>query len=79
MVYREVHRLELRELLRNWQARESIRTIAGSTGLARDTVDEYLSAAEELGITLSGPAATDESHREEGGGREATGYPWRRG
>jgi transposase len=60
MVYREVHRLELRELLRRWQAGESIRTIARVTGLARNTVGKYLSAAEGLGLSLSGSPATDD-------------------
>lgn len=60
MVYREVHRLELRELLRRWQAGESIRTIARATGLARNTVGKYLSAAEGIGLAVSGPPATDD-------------------
>lgn len=60
MVYREVHRMELRELLRRWQAGQSIRAIARATGLARNTVGKYLSAAEALGLTVSGPPATDD-------------------
>ncbi|MGI5837958.1 MAG: helix-turn-helix domain-containing protein [Chloroflexota bacterium] len=60
MVYREVHRVELRELLRRWQAGESIRTIARAMGLARNTVGKYLKAAEALGLTVSGPPATDD-------------------
>lgn len=60
MVYREVHRLELRELLRRWQAGDSVRAIARATGLARNTVDKYLKAAEELGIAVSGPPANDD-------------------
>lgn len=60
MVYREVHRMELRELLRRWQAGQSIRAIAQATGLARNTVGKYLSAAEALGLTISGPPASDD-------------------
>lgn len=60
MVYREVHRMELRELLRRWQAGQSIRAIARATGLARNTIGKYLSAAEALGLTVSGPPATDD-------------------
>jgi len=60
MVYREVHRVELRELLRRWQAGESTRTIARATGIARNTVDKYLKAAESLGLSSSGSPPTDE-------------------
>lgn len=60
MVYREVHRVELQELLRRWQVGESIRTIARATGLARNTVGKYLKAAEALGLTVSGPPATED-------------------
>lgn len=60
MVYREVHRMELRELLRRWQAGQSIRMIARATGLARNTVGKYISAAETLGLTISGPPASDD-------------------
>ncbi len=60
MVYREVHRMELRELLRRWQAGQSIRMIARTTGLARNTVGKYISAAEALGLTISGPPASDD-------------------
>ncbi|MGI5837306.1 MAG: IS21 family transposase [Chloroflexota bacterium] len=52
--------MELRELLRRWQAGESIRAIARSTGLARNTVNKYLAAAEALGLTPSGIPATDD-------------------
>ena len=60
MVYREVHRVELQELLRRWQVGESIRTIALATGLARNTVGKYLKAAKALGLTVSGPPATED-------------------
>mgnify|MGYP005852898267 CR=1 FL=1 len=60
MVYREVHRMELRELLRRWQAGESARAIARATSLARNTVGKYLDAAESLGLTPSGPEPTED-------------------
>lgn len=60
MVYREVHRVELRELIRRWQAGESTRAIAVGLGIARNTVDKYLRTAEKLGLVVSGPSPTDE-------------------
>ena len=37
MGYREVNRVELQEVIRRWQARESGRRIAKTTGFARNT------------------------------------------
>lgn len=45
MAFREVHRMEVVEVLRRWQQGESKRSIARATGLSRNTVDKYLSAA----------------------------------
>ena len=60
MVYREVHRVELRELIRRWQAGESNRAIAAGIGVARNTVDKYVKTAEDLGLTVSGPPPAEE-------------------
>jgi transposase len=60
MGYREVGLVELVEILRRWQAGESGRGIAHSTGLARDTVGKYLREAGRLGIAPHGPPPTDE-------------------
>ncbi len=59
MGYREVTRVELTELIRRWQAGGSTRAVARGIGLARNTVDKYLKAAEELGLTVSGPSPTE--------------------
>lgn len=51
MGYREVGLMQVVEVLRRWQAQQSIRTIAQATGLARNSVRKYLRAAAELGLT----------------------------
>ena len=60
MAYKEVFRVEIVEVIRRWQAGESQRHIAEGTGLARDTVAKYVSAAEALGVARDGPAASEE-------------------
>jgi transposase len=52
--------MQVVEILRRWQARESIRAIAQSTGLARNSVRRYLRAAAELGLSPHGPPATND-------------------
>ena len=44
MGYREVHRMEIGEVIRRWQMGESQRAIAQALGLSRDTVAKYLRA-----------------------------------
>jgi transposase len=56
MGYRELHRMEIEEVVRRWQAQESQRAIARATGLARATVKKYLAGAVGLGLRASGPA-----------------------
>jgi predicted transcriptional regulator len=55
MGYRELHRMEIQEVVRRWQAQESQRAIARATGLARETVKKYLAAAISLGLSATGP------------------------
>jgi transposase len=55
MGYRELHRMEIEEVVRRWQAQESQRAIARATGLARETVKKYLAAAIGLGLSATGP------------------------
>ena len=57
MGYREVHRVEIGEVIRRWQAGESRRAIARGTGLSRTTVDKYLLQARAAGIEQAGPPA----------------------
>jgi transposase len=59
MAFREVGLIQVADILRRWQAGDSARTIARSTGLARDTVGKYLHAARRLGLTAQGPPPTN--------------------
>ena len=60
MAYKEVFRVEILEVIRRWQLGESRRQIASGTGLSKDTVGKYISAAEGLGVSLDGPAPGEE-------------------
>ncbi len=60
MGYKEVLRVEISEVIRRWQAGESRRHIASGTGLSKDTVGRYISAAETLGIAREGPGPDEE-------------------
>src|SRR5215471_6201387 len=59
MGYRELHRMEIEEVVRRWQVQESQRAIARATGLARETVKKYLAAAIGMGLSATGPPPTD--------------------
>ena len=59
MGYRELHRMEIEEVVRRWQVKESQRAIARATGLARETVKKYLAAAISLGLSATGPPPTE--------------------
>jgi transposase len=59
MGYRELHRMEIEEVVRRWQVNESQRAIARATGLARETVKKYLAAADDLGLSATGPPPTE--------------------
>ncbi len=52
--------MEIKEIIRRWQAGNSQRRIAASTGLSRDTVRKYLAAAQAEGIAQGGPAPTED-------------------
>jgi transposase len=60
MAYQEVSRVEIKEVLRHWQAGGSQRAIARSTGLSRTTVRKYILAAKQGGLEQSGPSPTEE-------------------
>ena len=68
MAYKEVHRVEISEVIRRWQAGNSQRSIATGTGLSRETVRRYLAAAQEAGVAQEGPAATADQLRRVGVG-----------
>jgi hypothetical protein len=59
MGYRELHRMEIEEVVRRWQVNESQRAIARATGLARETVKKYVAAAGDLGLSATGPPPTE--------------------
>src|SRR2546421_1956753 len=59
MGYRELHRMEIEEVVRRWQVQESQRAIARATGLARETVKKYLAAAISLGLSATGPPPSE--------------------
>ena len=69
MAYKEVHRVEISEVIRRWQAGNSQRSKATGTGLSRETVrrcaevplptqGQALAAGQEAGVAQEGPAAT---------------------
>ena len=52
--------MEIQEVIRRWQARNSLRQIASGTGLSRDTVRKYVAAAQSEGIAQDGPTPGEE-------------------
>ena len=60
MAYREVHRVESRDIIRRWQAGFSQRRIASGTGLSRVTVRRYIEAAEAAGLRPGGPEPSEQ-------------------
>src|SRR5438874_10315887 len=60
MGYRELSRMEIIEVVRQWQTGVSQRGIARATGLARETVKKYLAAAGTLGLRANGPPPNEE-------------------
>ena len=60
MAYREVPRMEIKEIIRRWQAGEVPGQIASGTGLSRNTVRKYVAAARAEGIARDGLAPDEE-------------------
>ena len=52
--------MEIKEIIRRWQAGYTQRRIAAGTGLSRDTVRKYLAAARAEGVARDGPAPTED-------------------
>ena len=50
MSFRELHMIDVREVLRRWQAGQSARAIARESGTDRKTVVRYVGAAEACGL-----------------------------
>ena len=59
MGHKEVLRVNISEVTQRWQAGNSRRRIASGTGLSKDTVGRYISAAEALAMSREGPAPTE--------------------
>ena len=51
--------IEIREVLRRWQAGQSIREIAREGGVDRKTARRYVQAAEQCGVPRDGAAVSD--------------------
>lgn len=59
MAYKEVFRVEITEVIRQWQAGRGVREIAEATGLARNTTRKYILQAESCGVARDGPPPTE--------------------
>ncbi|MDP2935032.1 MAG: IS21 family transposase [Dehalococcoidia bacterium] len=60
MVFKEVSRVEISELIRRWQAtKDSNRQLSRATGLSRSTVQKYIHAALACGLQRDGPPPTE--------------------
>jgi transposase len=55
--YREVHMVEVREVVRLWSQGESLRSISRLTGLDRKTVRRYVKAAQQSGCQVGETAS----------------------
>ena len=54
MVFREVSVIEIREVLRSWQAGAGLRTVAAQAGVDRKTARRYVEAAVAAGLARDG-------------------------
>jgi transposase len=59
MVYKEVFRVEIEEIIRQWQAGRSVRAITRSTGISRNTISKYLLTAQSYGLVRDGKPPTE--------------------
>ena len=59
MAYRELHVLEIKEVLRLWSKGRGYRTVARATGTNRRTVRRYVEAAIAAGLVRGGDALDD--------------------
>jgi predicted DNA-binding transcriptional regulator len=59
MVYKEVSRVEIEEVIRQWQAGRGVREITRSTGISRNTIRKYLLTAQSCGLVRGGVPPTD--------------------
>jgi predicted transcriptional regulator len=59
MAYKEVSRVEITEVIRQWQAGRGIREVTRSTGISRNTIRKYILTAQSCGLVRDGPPPTD--------------------
>ena len=59
MAFKKVSRVEVTEIIRRWQANNSLRGLARSTGLSRKTVRKNIQAAETCSLTRDGPPSSE--------------------
>jgi transposase len=59
MVYKEVSRVEVEEIIRQWQTGRGIKAIARSTGISRNTIRKYLLTVQSIGLARNGQPPTD--------------------
>lgn len=59
MAYKEVSRVEVKEIIRRWQVGESTRGLARATGASRNTITKYILAAETCGLKRDGPPPSE--------------------
>jgi predicted transcriptional regulator len=63
MAYRELTMIDVREVLRRWQAGQGLRRIARESGLDRKTVRRYQEAAEQSGVESSSELTDELVHQ----------------
>ena len=59
MAYRELHMVEIKEVLRLWTRGHGLRTVALRTGVDRKTVRRYVEAARTAGLEPGAPTVED--------------------
>ena len=59
MAYKEVSRVEITEIIRQWQAGRGIREITRSTGVSRNTIRKYILTAQSCSLARDGPPPND--------------------
>jgi transposase len=62
MTYRELTMIDVKEVLRRWQAEQSVRQIARETGIDRKTVGRYIATAEQLALPRDRALEDSEVH-----------------
>lgn len=59
MAFKEVSRVQISEVIRQWQAGRGIHRMARSTGLSRNTIRKYILTAQNCGLVRDGPSPNE--------------------